>query len=273
MPRRKQNSHENHERWLVSYADFITLLFAFFVVLYASTEVNRARAKAVSEAIEKALHEGQIVPKVALILGGTVDDRGKGNAQRNGPGGAELAVKPPEKPAAPTDVMELLPSMKILTAALQKEIARGEVQLKLEQRGLVIGLKAGAFFPSGDDTITAAAYPTIAKLAAVLNQLPNALRLEGHTDSVPIATARFRSNWELSAARSIAMLRLLHEKYGVALDRMAIVGYADTQAADSNDTPEGRARNRRVDIVIVSQYGMRAEPPQAGAAEKTRIRP
>jgi chemotaxis protein MotB len=260
VPRRKPRAHENHERWLVSYADFITLLFAFFVVLYASTETNRARAKAVSEAVERALHEGEVVPKIALILGGSVDEKGKGNALHNGPGGAKPVVQPElESPLA-----ELLPSMKILSAALQEEIARGSVELKLEQRGLVIGLKAGAFFASGDDTIKPSAYPTIAKLAAVLNPLPNALRLEGHTDSLPIDTPRFRSNWELSAARSIAMLRLLHEKYGVALERMAIVGYADTQAIASNDTPEGRARNRRVDIVIVSQYGMRAEPGGSG---------
>jgi chemotaxis protein MotB len=288
MPRRKRSSHDNHDRWLVSYADFVTLLFAFFVVLYASTEVNHARARAVSEAVEKALHDGQIVPKVALLLGGTVDDKGQGNALRNGPGGAQALTKQPvSKPAAPEtppQMEELLPSMQSLTAALQQEISKGEVQLKLEQRGLVIGLKEGAFFTSGDDTIKPSSYPTIVKIAEVLNQLPNALRLEGHTDSLPIDTPRFHSNWELSAGRSIAMLRLLHGKYGVGLDRMAIVGYADTQAVDSNDTPKGRARNRRVDIVIVSQYGMRAEPGQGSAeasgsgrktlaAQKTRIRP
>ena len=262
MARRRPRSHENHERWLVSYADFITLLFAFFVVLYASTETNRARAKAVSEAVERALHEGEVAPKIALILGGSVDEKGKGNALHNGPGGAKPVVQPGLEQTPP--LAELLPSMKILNAALREEIAQGSVELKLEQRGLVIGLKAGAFFASGDDTVKPSAYPTLEKLAAVLNQLPNALRLEGHTDSVPIDTPRFHSNWELSAARSIAMLRLLHEKYGVALGRMAIVGYADTQAIAPNDTPEGRARNRRVDIVIVSQYGMRAEPGQAG---------
>src|SRR5581483_2606071 len=97
-------------------------------------------------------------------------------------------------------------------------------------------------------------------VAAVLNSLPNALRLEGHTDSIPISTPRFKSNWELSAARSIAMLRLLHEQFGVARERMAIVGYADTAAIDSNETEEGRSRNRRVDIVILNDYGMHDEP-------------
>lgn len=279
MARRKHPAHDNRDRWLVSYADFITLLFAFFVVLYASAEIDRTRARAVSEAVERALHEGIAKPAAAILIGGTVDDKGKGNALHNGPGGAKPLVKESQAVQKPPQVDELLPSMKLLQSALAGEIAKGEVRLKMEQRGLVIGLRAGAFFASGDDTIRTSAYSTIAKVANVLNRLPNALRLEGHTDSVPINTPRFHSNWELSAARSIAMLRLLHEKYGVALDRMAIVGYADTRSSASNETPLGRAKNRRVDIVIVSQYGMRVEPGQedkgtlkGDKGEKTRIR-
>lgn len=271
--RRKQKSHENRDRWLVSYADFITLLFAFFVVLYASAEINRTRAREVSQAVQRALHEGIPVPKAAILIGGTVTDVGKGNAQHNGPGGAMPSVKDTVAAPKPPQVDELLPSMKLLEAALSGEIAKGEVRLEMEQRGLVIGLQAGAFFASGDDMIKPPTYPTIAKVASVLNKLPNALRLEGHTDSVPIDTARFHSNWELSAARSIAMLRLLHQKYGVALDRMAIVGYAATKSAHSNATPEGRARNRRVDIVIVSRYGMRVEPGYAAGSVSAQKAP
>lgn len=265
MPRRRHTSHDNRDRWLISYADFITLLFAFFVVLYASAEIDRTRAREVSQAVERALHEGLPKPVAAILIGGTVDDKGKGNALHNGPGGSERsdrAATVRESSPKPPKVDELLPSMQLLQSALAGEIAKGEVRLKLEQRGLVIGLQAGAFFASGDDTIRPSAYPTIAKVANVLNRLPNALRLEGHTDSVPIDTRRFHSNWELSAARSIAMLRLLHQKYGVSMDRMAIVGYADTRSANSNETAEGREKNRRVDIVIVSQYGMRVEPGQ-----------
>lgn len=260
--RRREKSHDNRDRWLVSYADFITLLFAFFVVLYASAEIDRTRAREVSQAVQQALHEGLPKPVAAILIGGTVDDKGKGNAQHNGPGGATPSVKDAEAAQKPPQVDELLPSMELLQTALSSEIAKGEVRLNMEQRGLVIGLQAGAFFASGDDTIKPTAYPTIAKVASVLNKLPNALRLEGHTDSVPIDTPRFHSNWELSAARSISMLRLLHQKYGVALDRMAIVGYAATQSVHSNATAEGRAKNRRVDIVIVSRYGMRVEPGQ-----------
>ncbi len=258
--RGRSTSADNHERWLVSYADFITLLFAFFVVMFASTQTDKARAKAVSAAVQRALRDGTLAPKMAAILGGTPQDKGKGNAMMHGPGGHE--TKKSEPKPEPNPSADLATSMKVLADQLQQEIRDQKVKLRLEPRGLIIGLEAAAFFPSGGDVIEPSSYPTVEKLAAVLNNLPNSLRLEGHTDSIPINTPRFRSNWELSAARSIAMLRLLNEQFGIVSKRMAVVGYADTDAVDSNETSEGRARNRRVDIVIVSEYGMHAEPEQ-----------
>jgi chemotaxis protein MotB len=261
MPRRtrfkKLRSGANHERWLVSYADFITLLFAFFVVMFASTQTDRSRAKAVSDAVRRALsHEsGEGLPKVSLILGGTVDNVGQGNAQMHGPGGQKMEAQKDLLPAT-----ELLSSLQLLRSDLAEEVQNGTVQLKLESRGLIIGLNTAAFFPSGDDTIAPASYHIVSKVASVLSKLPNALRLEGHTDSVPINTDRFHSNWELSAARSIAMLRLLNEEFGISRERMSIVGYADTESVDTNATDEGRKRNRRVDIVVVSEQAMRLEP-------------
>ena len=258
MRRPKKVQHENHERWLVSYADFITLLFAFFVVMFASSQKDTVRAKQVSEAIQEALQKGAVAPEFAWILGGSSKD----SAQSRPRTLQKLAQKqlPRERP----ELSDLQSSLTLLSAQLSEDIRRGAVQLKLERRGLVISLKAAAFFPSGEDNIDPSRYPTIAKVAAVLNQLPNPLRLEGHTDSLPIRTSRFRSNWELSAARSIAMLRLFSERFSVERGRMAVVGYADTLALHSNDTEEGRAANRRVDIVILSEYGMGAEPAMAG---------
>lgn len=253
--RRHSEAHENHERWLVSYADFITLLFAFFVVMFASSQTDKSRAKQISEAVEKALENGKsmgVPPAVAKILGGTVDDKGQGNAQMRGPGGAQRAAK--EAPLE--DVLELAPSMKSLSEELKDEIASGKVEVSLEPRGLVVSLKQTAFFPSGADVIEPATYPIIAKLADALNAVHNPLRIEGHTDSQPIHTARFRSNWELSAARSIAMMELLTTRFHVDRMRVGIVGFADTSPEDSNDTPEGRARNRRVDIVIQNNYAL-----------------
>lgn len=229
--------------------------------MFASTQTDKLRAKAVSQAVRDALSHGSVPPKLAQILGGTSGDTGKGNAMMHGPGG-ERTLKQEPKPEPRTPAIDLAASMKVLSSQLSKEIEDHSVELRLEQRGLIIGLKQAAFFPSGGDTIDPSVYATVGKVAAVLNTLPNALRLEGHTDSLPINTSRFKSNWELSAARSIAMLRLLNEKFGVERSRMAIVGYADTVAIDSNDTEEGRGRNRRVDIVILNEYGMRVEPGQ-----------
>jgi len=239
----------------VSYADFITLLFAFFVVMFASSQTDKSKAKQISEAVEKALSQGKSVgvpPAVAKILGGTIDDKGQGNAQMRGPGGAQRAAKE----APPQDVLELAPSMKSLSKELEDEIKTGKVEVNLEPRGLVISLKQAAFFPSGTDTIDPSTFPIIAKLAAALKELSNPLQVEGHTDSVPIHTAQFRSNWELSAARSIAMMELLATRYGIDRQRMIIVGFADTSPETTNDTPEGRAANRRVNIVILNKYAL-----------------
>jgi chemotaxis protein MotB len=260
VARKKHQEHENHERWLVSYADFITLLFAFFVVMFASSQTDKGRAKQVSEAVEKALKEGSSVsmpPAVARILGGTIDDKGQGNAQMKGPGGAQKAAK--EEPLP--EVIELAASLKTISSELAKEIDAGSVEVSLQPRGLVVSLKQTAFFPSGNDKLDPATYPVLEKLAGALQPISNPVRVEGHTDAMPIHSARFRSNWELSAARSIAMMEALTSQFGVERERMAIVGYADTMPIASNDTPEGRARNRRVDLVILNNYAIaRTEP-------------
>ncbi len=259
MKRHKQQTPENHDRWLVSYADFITLLFAFFVVLFASTKTDKDHVKAVSQSIQKALSNGGISPEVAFFMSGTA--RQKGVHPSNPPslscGNSEIAQQIAcQKPE------DLSHSLQLLKTSLKHELEDGTVRVSLEQRGLVIELEAGAFFPSGEDSVNISAYSTIDNLAKVLNGVPNALRLEGHTDSQPIRNSHFRSNWELSAARSIAMLRLLQTRYGVNPKRMAIVGYGDTEATGSDDTEESRSRNRRVDIVILNEQGMKAEPQQ-----------
>jgi len=242
---------ENHERWLVSYADFITLLFAFFVVMFASSQTDKSRAKQVSEAVEKALGEGRsfsVPPAVAKILGGTVDDKGQGNAMMKGPGGAQHTPKESQ----PDNIVELLPSLKRLTKDLEQEIKAGKLELRLETRGLVISLRESAFFPSGTDVLDKGSFPTMQKLAELIGSLPNAIQLEGHTDSIPIHNTRFKSNWELSCARGIAVLDTLTGNFDLPFERFSVVGRADTVPVDSNDTPQGRARNRRVDVVILN---------------------
>ena len=256
MARKKKHpEHVNHERWLVSYADFITLLFAFFVVMFATSQTDKGKQQQVSDSVKRALDNDQIASVISGILGGTVDDKGKGNAQMRGPGGAQKqAVEPKDKQ------VELLPAIQHLNKELEQEIKAGKIQVQMTPRGLVVSLRQAAFFPSGDDTIEPTANASIKKIADTIRGLPNQIRLEGHTDSLPVRRARFKSNWDLSAARAISMMELLTNEFGMAKDRVAIGGYADTVPVGSNDTEEGRALNRRVDIVILNVQGLMKEP-------------
>lgn len=213
--RRAVKGHENTERWLVSYADFITLLFGLFVVMFAVSLNDKNNARAVSESIKKALTSGGLT--------------------------AATKTKP-----------QLAPAYETLQQQLSGEIAGGSIRLSMDGRGLIVSLEAGSFFPSAAADINPDAYASVAKVADVIGKLPNSIRLEGHTDSQPIRNGRFQSNWELSASRSIAMLRLLSERFGVDTKRMSVAGFADTQSIESNATEIGRIHNRRVDIVILN---------------------
>lgn len=262
--RKRHAAHENHERWLVSYADFITLMFAFFVVMFASAQADKGRFKQISESVTRALENGTgagMKQVVAEILGGTTADRGKGSAAMKGPGGKAPVAKPPAAPKS----ADLRASLEYLNAELKSEIESGKMRVSLEPRGLVVSLQQATFFPSGEDTVDPATYPSLGKVATAIVKLPNQVRLEGHTDAVPIHTARFRSNWNLSAARAIAVLELLNERFGVPRERLAIAGYAETAPVASNDSEEGRAHNRRVDIVVLNEQQLVNEPVPAAA--------
>jgi chemotaxis protein MotB len=222
--RRKIVEAVNRERWVISYADFVTLLFAFFVVLFASSEANTDKAKRVSEAVENALSGG-------------VNSHTHARAEA-----------------------DLTSSLRLLENQLEPEIRAGMVRMSLQQRGLVVTLSDAGFFKPGDDTIEPRSYPAFEKLARALRKLPNPIRLEGHTDSAPIHTARFRSNWDLSTARSLAVLTLLEETYAIGRGRLSAAGYADTVPVEPNETESGKAHNRRVDLVILSGSGMAGQP-------------
>jgi chemotaxis protein MotB len=219
----------NHDRWLISYADFLTLLLALFVVLFASSQLDKKKALQVSHAVTEALEKG-----------------GSGPHGRPPPA---PSVVPAPKAAAP----ELMASMNHLQQVLVEEIRTGKVEIHPDPRGLVISLRQAAFFPSGGDEIASSGFDSIEKIAGTIRELPNPVQLEGHTDSAPIHNRRFRSNWDLSAARSIAMLELFRDRFGIPADRFAVAGYADAKPVDSNDSAEGRAHNRRVDIVIMNR--------------------
>ena len=259
--RKKTSSAENHERWLVSYADFITLLFAFFVVMFASAQTDKGRAEQIAHAVKQAFEEHHMSALVAAVLGGAVDQTGKGSAQMQGPGGTEKddGERQVNQPHGP-ELASLLPSLEILRKELGDEIGGGKIKLNMTSRGLVISFAQTAVFPSGDADVSPDAYAGLSKIAQAIKKIPNPVRLEGHTDSRPINTPRFRSNWDLSAARSIALLDILTDRFGVPRSRLSIAGYADTAPVASNDTVEGRGRNRRVDLVILNERGMQGEP-------------
>jgi chemotaxis protein MotB len=248
--RRKHSEGPNHERWLVSYADFITLLFAFFVVMFATAQTDNAKAQAVSESVKRALQGESFKDTLSMLMGEKLKVKAPGQRPDAG------VPKPAVADKAGLTLAQLLP---MLSLALKEEIQSGRLALSMTSRGLTITFTQTALFPSGEDEIAHDFYPTIQKISDAMNKVPNPARAEGHTDAIPIHNPRFRSNWELSASRSIALVELL-TKFGVAHERLAIAGYADTAPVDTNDTEEGRRRNRRVDIIILNDAGAKGEP-------------
>jgi chemotaxis protein MotB len=240
--RRAAHGHVNHERWVISYADFVTLLFAFFVVMFATANADKSKARAVAEAVKAAL-DPHSNPHAKEII-------------------KELLK--PDKKISPEAVKqtaeELNPSLTLFREKLKEEIRKGEIELHLEPRGLTISFKQAALFDSGDAEIKASALTSLGKVADAILKLPNQIRLEGHTDNVPIHNEHFRSNWELSSARSIAVLQFMMEQFNVPVNRLAVSGYADVAPVADNGTDTGRARNRRVDIVILSSLAAKWEP-------------
>ncbi len=289
MKRKHAAHHENHERWLVSYADFITLLFAFFVVMFATAQKDKTKQRIVAESVREALQHGQLATAIQGIINQRkVTPDGKGDS-RTHPDAAEpknpsakvppasvpSAAAPPAAvpPAAapPANKADLSSALATLNTILRKEVLQGTVAIKMEDRGLVVSMRELAFFDSGDAAIHPASLPVIQKIADVIGALPNAVRLEGHTDSVPIHNSRFRNNWELSTERSITLLEVLRDRFHVPEERMSVAGYADNAPVDSNDTHEGRMHNRRVDLVVLSPQALRQEPSPAPQATPAAV--
>jgi chemotaxis protein MotB len=240
----------NHERWLVSYADFVTLLFAFFVVLYANAGADRKNVQAIAASFRAAVGDKQLQSALEGLI---APDTTLPADARTGQHGAE-------QPLQSQKSAELLPSVTRLNQALEKEIRDGRLEVRMERRGLIISLHEASLFASGDSAVLPGIKETLRKIAEHLRPLPNAIRFEGHTDSIPIHNPRFRSNWELSAARSISLMEMFAGDFGMARNRLSVSGFAETAPVASNDTAEGRARNRRVDIVVLTIAAALSEP-------------
>ncbi len=257
MARRKQHEdHPNHERWMVSYADFVTLLFAFFVVMYATARVDESAPQRVSESVREALKEDSF----QALVNSFVEDRETRAGRREASASTKRTKKGDGGKADAVLLQQFLPSMDYLSRELANEIRDDQVSMRLTRRGLVISLRQAAFFPSGQDIIAPETYDAIGKVAQTIAKLPNHVRLEGHTDSIPIRNARFPSNWHLSTARAISMLELLIQRFQLPKEKFTVAGYADTISVEANDTESGRRRNRRVDIVVLNLYGLGDEP-------------
>ena len=247
--RRRGGGHDSGaERWLVSYADFITLLFAFFVVLFASSNVDKAKLVEFTEAYQQYLQSG---PQL-LSVGAP-------------PGDQLLETVPTPGPVEPTRLeitaAEMAPVEQRLREILDGLLADESVSMSVEARGLVISLKEAALFPAGAASLRPGSAPVLSTVAqAVAVARGRQIRLEGHTDDRPIRTAEYPSNWELSSARATEVMRALTRLEGFDEQLVSIAGYGQHRPVASNRTPEGRAQNRRVDIVLLADDAARQEP-------------
>ena len=260
MRTRVHSSRVSHDRWLVSYADFITLLFAFFVVLYASANADKKKQQDVSSAIDAAFRSLGIFP----------DATRKPPTTAGAQATADRPVVPMNivmgedvlSPAAVKDDLEHI--RRDLTQALSDQVATHTVSIKMGRDGLVISLREAGFFASGSAVPKPGTLPTLRLIAARLGATPYDLRIEGHTDNIPIHNGEFDSNWELSSARATHIARLILDQKLIAPDRISAAGYAEFHPVATNDTTEGRAENRRVDLVVLPRAKIDfASPSQA----------
>ena len=239
---RKHEEPENHERWLVSYADFITLLFAFFVVMYAISTLNEGKYRVLADSLVVAFRNDPVV--TAQTNGLSPMNRTTSSLP---PRPAPKAIDPLRKQKT-RDLQDLASR---ISEAMKPLVQSGQVRLTQLPHGLAVEINASVLFAPGQATLqqpdSIAALDAVARLLAATGQQ---VRVEGHTDHLPIASPVFPSNWELSSARASSVVRLFMAA-GVAPARLAAVGYAEHKPVDSNETLEGRARNRRVTLLIL----------------------
>jgi len=247
MRSRVPRSRVTHDRWLVSYADFITLLFAFFVVLYAFSKADQKKQMEVSASIDTAFRSLGIFPDAARHPSGSP----------TGADGVDKAVIPMnivmgEVVLGPARVKADLDRLhRQLAQTLSNQVATHTVSIHMGRDGLVISLREAGFFTSGSATPRPETLPTLRKIAESLGRTPYDLRVEGDTDNIPIHTSEFDSNWELSTARATHIARMILELKAMPAGRISAAGYAEFHPVASNDTAEGRAENRRVDLVVM----------------------
>jgi chemotaxis protein MotB len=262
MARRKRlEEHDNHERWLVSYADFITLLFAFFVVMYALSTVNEGKYRILSDSMSSAFRNVPV------------------NSASPLPPAVTLPIQVIQKPAAAAKAQEAVKQKqrekmshvaKDILEVMAPLIEQGKVRVIETSRGVMIEINDSILFSPGQALLQPALVKAMGAIADVLAPTDFPITIEGHTDNVPIKTAQFPSNWELSAVRATTVLRLFADS-GVAAERLTAIGFADTRPVEPNLLADGRARNRRVTILIdsaVPEKGKEVDLQSSSTAEK-----
>lgn len=243
MARRKHvEEHDNHERWLVSYADFITLLFAFFVVMYALSTVNEGKYRVLSDSMSVAFRNVQVNSSSPLPISVTAPIISP--QKQNVAAKAQEVVKQKQRDKMRNVAKDILEVMAPL-------IEQGKVRVIETSRGVTIEINDSILFSPGQALLQPALVKAMSSIADVLVPTDFPITIEGHTDNVPIKTAQFPSNWELSAVRATTVLRLFADA-GVSPERLTAIGFADTRPVEPNVLADGRARNRRVTILIDS---------------------
>lgn len=242
MSRRKKQApaeKESGERWLLTYADLITLLLAFFLMLFATSNQDLEKFKLLAGSLRES-------------FGGGSGPLGGGDKILQG-GGSIL----PDTGKISDEVRAISEDLNTFTAI--NNLAK--VGVRSVDEDIVISLSDNLLFNSADAKLRPEALPLLDRIAAELRSQPNEIRVEGHTDTIPLSTPTYASNWELSAARATEVLRYLIDQGGIAANRIHATAYADTRPVASNQTPDGRATNRRADIVIIHQSN--SPPPAA----------
>jgi len=264
MSRRKKHAeHVNHERWLVSYADFITLLFAFFVVMFAASNTDKKKAGQIAHAVQVAFHELAVFSPTGKVVP-LFDEGGLTSDTKNVIGSAATAFDAAQIVATIKKEGEGDGEMgeikKQLQTTLVQELDNGSVRMTVDGRGLTISLSEAGFFDPGSAVMQARGIDAVNRIALTLLPLQNNIRVEGHTDNTPIHTAQFPSNWELSTARATHVLQHLIAKSRIPPERLSAIGYGEYRPVAENNTAPGRAANRRVDLVVIGSAAQKLEP-------------
>jgi chemotaxis protein MotB len=246
MRRRRTNSHTSHDRWLISYADFITLLFGLFVVLFAFAKADQKKQVQVTESIDSAFRSLGIF-----------------SSSTRHPSAHPESSAVTDKPVIPMNIVmgeDVLSPAQVkddlerirreLAQSLSNQVANHTVSIRMGHDGLIISLREAGFFASGAAIPRPETLATLRRIAESLARSPYDLRVEGHTDNVPIHNQAFDSNWELSSARATGIARMMLQIKAVPPERLSAAGYAEFHPVASNDTVDGRAENRRVDLVV-----------------------